>query len=391
MKKVNRTFYYLAFANLTFFLGNAIYILFPVFLKNLGASESMIGVLNNVDKILIIITSLAIASFVRVKNKILLLRAGYFILILAFLSYMLIDSLTWLILLIRIVNGIGFPIALIMGTTIVFDIVPIEDAAEAIGIYGVTGAISNAISPFFCEVLLSKGYSFYVLFMISVVLVFISLCVTFIMPKQPVSIDKSTQRAGFSHLFKNTKFLIISIATIIFGGGFGVIITYLPNFILETTTYKFSYFFITYIAVLILIRFKVIGRVSRINKEHLLMGIFIIGSLTFLFINFLFSVLMLFLIAVMYGLNHGILYPVLNSLSVGVVEEHDRGKANAMFSAFFNGGMMLFSFPLGFLIDFTGTYLAAFDVIAVSFLIGIIMIFVYSTRYGSITMAGTSS
>ena len=102
MKKVNRTFYYLAFANLTFFLGNAIYISFPVFLKNLGASESMIGVLNNVDKILIIITSLAIASFVRVKNKILLLRAGYFILILAFLSYMLIDSLTWLILLIRI-------------------------------------------------------------------------------------------------------------------------------------------------------------------------------------------------------------------------------------------------------------------------------------------------
>ncbi len=376
----------MAFANLTFFLGNAVYILFPVFLKNLGASESTIGVLNNVDKILIIFTSLGIASFLRIKNKILFLRIGYIILILAFSSYILIDSLTWFILLIRIINGVGFSIALIMGTTIVFDIVPIEDAAEAIGIYGVTGAISNAISPFFCELLLSQGYSFYVLFVISVVLVFISLCVTFIIPKQTISIDESTQRMGFFHLFRNTRFIIVSITTIIFGGGFGVIITYLPNFILDTTKYKFSYFFITYIAVLILIRFKIISQVSRVNKAHLLMGIFFIGALTFVFLNFLFSVFMLLIIAVMYGFNHGILYPVLNSLSVGVVEERDRGKANAMFSAFFNGGMMIFSFPLGFLIDFTGTYIAAFNVCAGSFIIGIILIFVYSIRYGSINM-----
>ena len=60
---------------------------------------------------------------------------------------------------------------MILGTSIIFEIVPMKEAAEAIGIYGVTGALSNAISPFFGEMLLSRGYPHQVIFTLSVLLV----------------------------------------------------------------------------------------------------------------------------------------------------------------------------------------------------------------------------
>ncbi len=46
---------------------------------------------------------------------------------------------------------------MVLGTTIVFESVPRERATEAIGIYGVTAAITNAASPFIGELLLAGG------------------------------------------------------------------------------------------------------------------------------------------------------------------------------------------------------------------------------------------
>ncbi len=173
MKKYKPIFYYVALANLIFFSGNSFYILFPIFLKQLGAPEAYIGFMYNADKLLVMFASIAIALFPRVKNKVIMIRTGYLILTITFISYLFISSLSWYIVLLRILHGIGFSIAMIYGTNIVFDIVPLEDAVEAIGIYGVTGAITNAISPYIGELLISKGYPFYYIFIISAILLFL--------------------------------------------------------------------------------------------------------------------------------------------------------------------------------------------------------------------------
>ncbi len=386
MKNIKPLYYYVALANLLFFLGNSFYIILPVFLKQLGASESFIGIINNADKILIILTSIGIASFVRVKNKIRVLRTGYIILIITFILYLLISSLSWNILWLRILHGIGFSIAMIFGTNLIFDIVPIENAVEAIGIYGITGAITNAVSPFIGELILSNGFSFYHIFIISSVLVLLSLCVTFIMPVPGYAAYKASinGQKGFIHLFRKGRFTLIMLVSMIFGGGFGVIITYLPNFILSSTGYRFSYFFISYIAVLIIIRFKILGKLSGFKINIILMISFIIGALMNLFMNFLYSILILIGLGIMYGLTHGVLFPILNTISISLVCEEDKSKANALYMAAFYGGMMVFSLSLGFLIDYTGTYLAAFDACALAFMIGIVLLSINAIKYGPI-------
>ena len=175
----------------------------------------------------------------------------------------------------------------------------------------------------------------------------------------------------------------MALVSMIFGGGFGVIVTYLPNFIRTTTSFKFSYFFLIYIAVLIIIRFTFIKQMGRINRKHLLMAVFAVGALMNLFLNFLDSIVMLVIVSVMYGITHGILYPVLNTILVSIVDAHDRGKANALFTASFNGGMMVFALSLGFLIDYRNSYLAAFNVCAVMFLVAVILVNA-ALRYGSL-------
>lgn len=384
MKRYNPLFYYLALANFLFFLGNSLYILLPVFLKNLGASESYIGIINNVDKVFIIISAVGIGSLMHGRDKIRLLRAGYLVLAVAFAMYLLVSSLTWMLLLIRVVHGIGFSLAMILGTSIIFDIVPIKDAAEAIGIYGITGALSNALSPFFGEMLLARGYSHYLIFALSVILVLMSLAITYRMPgtHHPKRSGAGESSKGSLHLLTNPRYLIMGLVTIIFGGGFGVIVTYLPNFIRTTTSYKFSYFFLIYICVLIIIRFTFIRTLSLTNRNVLLMAVFAVGALMNVLLNFLNSMGVLFLVSVMYGITHGILYPVLNTIMVSLVKPHDRGKANAIFTASFNGGMMIFALSLGFLIDHYKTYLAAFNVCAAMFAVAILLTVIFTVRYG---------
>jgi MFS family permease len=388
MKRYKPIFYYLALANFLFFLGNSLYILFPVYLKNLGASESYIGIMNNIDKVFIIIGSVSIASIMQGRDRIRMLRLGYLILLVAYASYLLISSLTWFILAIRILHGIGFSVAMILGTTIVFDIVPMEDAAEAIGLYGITGALSNALSPFVGEMLLARGYSHQLIFFLSVVLVGLSMCITFLLPRgdlhDPDSCELSTR--GSLHLLADRRFFLMTVVGIIFGGGFGVIITYLPNFIRTTTPFKFSIFFMTYIAILVIIRFTFMRIVNRFNRIILIMLACAVGALMNLCLNVLYSVAVLIAVSIMYGITHGILYPVLNATMVGLVAPCDRGKANALFTATFNGGMMLFALSLGFLIDHTGTYLSAFNFCVVAFLAALPILWIVRSRHGGLDL-----
>ena len=384
MKKYNSLFYYLASANLLFFLGNSSYILLPIFLKNLGASESYIGVMNNIDKVMVVISSVSIGYIIQGKDRIKFLRIGYITLMIAFSSYLLISSLTPLILLIRILQGVGFSIAMILGYTIVFDIVSMENATEAIAIYGVTGALCNALSPFFGELLLTAGYSHSLIFFLTVILVTLSLCITFIMPRAPVQTKTITKirSRGVFHLFADVKFSAVAIASTIFGGAFGVIITYLPNFVRSTTSYKFSYFFLIFTAVLILIRFTFFRIINRFNKYSLVIIVFFVGAAMNFLLNFLYSFVIFVIISICYGITHGVLFPVLNTLTVSIVREHDKDKANAMFMAFFYGGMVVFALTLGFLIDYFNTYLAAFNVCGVAFLAGGFMMLILNVKHG---------
>lgn len=370
MKRFPKVFYYMSLANLLFFLGNSFFILLPIFLKNLGASESYIGFMNNVDKVLIIISSVIIGAIINKWDRILLLRVGYALLVVTFMLYLLVSSIAWTIAPIRILHGIGFSLVLILGTTVIFDMISPDRAAEAIGIFGVTGAISLAVSPVVGEILLRRGVSHYVLFIISAALVTGSLILSFMLPRRSETRSAlPLESKGFFGLYHSGEYRTYTIVTLIFGGGFGIIITYLPNFIRSASGYSYSYFFVVYIAVLMIIRLAFIRIFMRADVRLLLAGALVAGAVMNVSFNLPLSMGLLTFTGILYGISHGVLYPLLNVQMVGMVAEGDRGRSNALFTAAFNGGVMLFAFVFGFIIDATGTYRIAFNACACAFVI----------------------
>ena len=154
------------------------------------------------------------------------------------------------------------------------------------------------------------------------------------------------------------------LATFIFGGGFGIIITFLPNFIRTDTALNYSWFFVTYTAVLIVIRLFFMRCIAAAPMDLLVAAVFGVGAIMNMLLNFPGTVGWLMTVGVLYGITHGVLYPVLNAHVVNFAPQQERGSANAAFSAVFNGGMMVFAFCLGFVIDYCGEYPAAFNICA---------------------------
>ncbi|MBN1533155.1 MAG: MFS transporter [Spirochaetes bacterium] len=383
MKRFSPIFYRLALANFLFFMGNSLFILFPVYLKSLGAPESFIGFMNGIDKIFIIAAAAAIGTLMQGRDPVKLLRLGYCVCAVAFASYMTITEASWLVLPVRMLHGIGFSLSMILGTTIIFGSVKMEDAVEAIGLYGITGAITNALSPFLGETLVAYGCPYRFVFLLAALLVLASLGITFFIHPAGGHAPGAPRRAsGAVRLLGDRRFLMVSVTTLIFGGIFGVIITYLPNYVRASTDYRFSWFFITYIAVLVAIRFTLLRAVNRTNRSALIMAAFGAGVMTCLILNCIRYFPLFLMTGVLYGITHGVLYPVMNTVTVSIVPEHDRGGANALFTAFFSGGSMVFSFGLGHLIDYTGTYLAAFNFCAAAGGVAMAIIAAATLRYG---------
>ncbi|MCX7679978.1 MAG: MFS transporter [Spirochaetes bacterium] len=371
MKSFPPIYYYTALANFLFFLANSFFILFPLYLKDLGASESYIGLMNSIDKVFVVFGSFFIGTIIHQFNRIKFLRFGYAILCVAFFLYLFIHSISILIPFVRIIHGIGFTIAMIVGTTIVFESVSVHRSTEAIGLFGVTGALANALSPFFGEFLLSKGITHHTIYCISVILIFIAFAITFFMVRLHPEFhnENNVQFEGIFRLFKDAHYRLYALASFVFGGGFGIIITFLPNFVRRNTDLNFSIFFVVYISILIVIRFTALRSIERAEKKNLIAAIFVIGAIMNIMVNWMHSLFMLTFVGILYGITHGVLYPVLNAHLVNLVANSDRGKSNAIFTALFNGGMMVFSFTGGFIIDYMNSYIAAFNFSALMFII----------------------
>lgn len=379
MLKFNAEFYKITAANFLFFIGFSFFILFPVFLKDIGATESFIGIMNGFDKISIIVTAFFIGAFIAGRNRLLILRTGYVIMIIVSLLHLFITDPTVLIALIRIAHGAGFAVAITLVTTMIFETVPSHRAASAIGIFGITGAMSGAISPLAAETLLNYGYTFDAIFILSALSISAALGLSFFIKIDPP--DKKPESdpaaAGIISLIKIKRVIPIAAVTFIFGGGFGIIITFFPNFILTTTELAFSSFFLSYITTLILVRVVLVDTFAPGGKKELIVTAFATGSAMFFIFYFLDNLTVLLLAGAMYGIAHGILYPVLNTYMVEAAGFENRERSNSLYIAMFNAGMMAFSASLGFAVDAAGSYMPAFFTAGGIFILAIIVTSVF--------------
>ncbi|HWP35360.1 MAG TPA: MFS transporter, partial [Thermodesulfobacteriota bacterium] len=148
------------------------------------------------------------------------------------------------------------------------------------------------------------------------------------------------------------------------GGAFGATVTFVPV-AARAAGLAFAPFFVAYSATLILTRL-VGGRiVDRPDRSRVLAPFLLVGAAALALVAVATGRLPLAVPGLLFGLAHGVLYPVMSALAIDLARPEHRGRAVGLFSLAFSAGANLLVMLYGLAADRWG-YGAMFAAAAAS-------------------------
>ena len=365
-----RDFVLICFANLFIFLGFQMTLpTLPLFVKELGGSDQLIGVIVGVFTFSALLFRPYAGQALETKGRrfVYMLGLGIFVLSVGTMGF--ITSILLLII-IRIIQGIGWGFSTTATGTIATDLIPPKRRGEGMGYFGLSGNIALAFGPALGLTLVGK-ISFISLFLICATLGFVALLLssTIRYKKVETSPDKTTTLKF--DIFEKTALqpsLLLFFITVTFGG----IATFLPVYTLEKNVTGIESYFLVYALFLMLSR-TFAGKIYD-NKGHTY--VFPPGTILIIIAMFLLAWLpnttVLLIAASLYGLGFGSVQPALQAWAVDKAANNRKGMANATFFSFFDVGVGLGAILFGqlaFIFGYQSIYLTSAGSVFISLLI----------------------
>lgn len=330
-----RNFIFLWFSNFFFFLTVAFFHMFPNYLTKLGASKTYIGSimgLVNFIQIFLILLYRNKVDYVN-KKKILLYIAGLSCLVyVGFYFFANLYTIPFLRLLQGFVISIGFP----FGMAFAIDIIPKDKMVGMLGIFGISGAISNFFGPYLTEII-NKHFPFKYVFLMSSLSSLLWLFCLSLTKRSEIKAEKKEYEENAPVKLYLHKIPI----AILFGALFSSLFFFISDYAEKLEIAPISIFFQAYTISLLAIRLLLNKKLNQWTKKSIIITGFLIGTLALfngIMLKFYHSVYLLALIGLFYGSAHGLLYPTINALFVDVTP-HRSGKATLIFIVFLNVGL----------------------------------------------------
>lgn len=332
-----RDFVLICFANLFIFLGFQMTLpTLPLFVKELGGSDQMIGLIVGVFTFSALLFRPYAGQALETKGRRFVFLFGLAIFILSLGTMGFITSIFFLIV-IRVIQGIGWGFSNTATGTIATDLIPPKRRGEGMGYFGLSGNLALAFGPGLGLALVGK-ISFTTLFLISAglgLMAFI-LSSTIRYKKVEESPDKTTT-VKFD-IFEKTAVkpsLLLFFITVTFGG----IATFLPVYAIEKDVSGIEIYFLVYAAFLLISR-TFAGRIYD-QKGHPYVfppGVILI-FVAMILLAWLPSTTVLLIAAALYGMGFGSVQPALQAWAVDEAADNRKGMANATFFSFFDLGV----------------------------------------------------
>lgn len=316
----------------------------PIYVSQHSGSSSDIGLIVGLFSISALLirpfTGVALDTLGRKK----LLFIGVFICLVAIGSYYWTTSIT-MILLIRIIHGVGWGISSSAYATIASDLVPSTRRGEGLGYFGIAFVLSGALGPLL-GILLINSYGSSMLFAFSAIITFLSLVLLLLITEPTLEVATITKHSSslLSKLIEKTS-ILPSFFMLILGMIFGGIISFITLYGTEVGIENMGWFFLVNALGSFLVR-PFSGRLFD-KKGHLYV---ILPSVLFVFVgvillSYVSSILNLMVAALFYGIGVGALQPALQAWTINRAASNRRGVANATFYSAFDvgigGGAML--------------------------------------------------
>ncbi len=254
------------------------------------------------------------------------------------LGFAFVDSVGPLAALLRGLHGMSWTLVFNAGMTLTTMIAPPGRMAQAIGIYGSTNLISNALAPAVAEPLMNVvGYRPVFAGAAAVALVAWWLGLRLQVPPREPGPRQPVSLVG---LLRRPHVRALTIVVALSGVALGVMFTFHQPFALQLGMTHVSGFFIGYTAGALLVRIGGGRLVDRIgHRRAMVWSLVLYGAVTAAMS--LLTPGRLAPLGFLFGLAHGTFFPASLALAVSGTEPVARGHVLALLNGALMGGMML--------------------------------------------------
>jgi MFS family permease len=258
----------------------------------------------------------------------------------------------------RLLHGIALGVASTATGTIVAQIIPDSRRGEGIGYYSMSTLLSAAIGPFL-GILLSHNANFTIIFIFNLILGVIIFVISIFVNEPEHKFCKQDQiNAGRSFKISNFlefKAIPISIVSLVIGFSYSGVMTFISVYSTQIHLVEAASFFFLVYAVVSLASRPFSGRLFDVKGANTVvypcLFIFALGMLLFSQAN---HGITLLLAGAMFGLGYGNYMSCSQAIAIQLTEPHRYGLAISTFFIFFDLGLGVGPFLLGFLVPFTG-------------------------------------
>lgn len=335
----SKDYIFLMIANFFLFFASCLLLpVLPVYLKQNGVNDFQIGIVAAVfyatSMLMRIFTSRMSAQ---VGKKILLVFA-MFVFTFSMVGYYLLTGLTMIIIL-RLVQGIGFGASTTLYGSTVASIIPNEKMGEGMGFFGLGISIAYVLGPCLGAAAVSQTYFKWV-FLLAAFLALVSIFLTHYIKadhsEQPM--EKQTENSRWLSEIIEPKVIYESVFILLLGLLMSSCDTYIVLYAKQINVENiFVYFIVTTIAEMSTRMFS--GKLyDKKGMNVLIVPGAIIGLISCIIVAHATNMLMICIFAMFYGAAMGMIFPVLEANAMKKVSPERRIAANATFYNFLDIG-----------------------------------------------------
>lgn len=310
-----------------------------------------------------------------------LLYIGTLIYFLLTFAYFFVHSVV-LLLILRLVHGLGFGIAATASGTLAGAIVPSSRRGEGIGYYALSVTLSSAVGPFL-SMFLYRTSGFYSLIWLSALLLFIALVGIFFIHVEKTtdssnSVDnKVHKKFAWSNYFEKEA-LPISLIAFLIGISYSSILSFMDAYARNIHLSEAASFFFLVYAITVLLSRPITGRVfDGFGDNFVMYPTYLFFALGLLLIGFAHSGWMLLLAAIFIGLGYGSFSPFGQAIAIRNSEALRLGITTSTFFGFMDMGVGFGPFILGMFMPLLGYRNLYFASAILALLIAVIYHFVH--------------
>lgn len=362
----------------------------PSFVLDLHGSEADIGLVLGIFAFTALLSRPFAGRMVDQFGCKIVALAGCLVYAIAPLLYIFSTSVP-VLLVVRMFHGLGISFFGTAGTTWVANMVPPTRRAEAMGLYSNASQVGIAIAPLLGAMIHDAG-GYAVLFVVAALVALAGIALISPAREERTSEAGSARASSFSQALGRRDVMTMTFTLMTAAATWGLLTGFLPIYVLQRNAGQSAMFFTVYAAATVFLRL-VIGPISDRLGRRVIIGPALLGmAVIMMLFTQMSSALVLYVLAALYALSFGIVYPTLGAFLVDVVPGNVRGSAIGVFTAGFDMGVMVGSTLGGMLAEALGLE-ATFVAIGLLCLVGVAVFWTGTKEPGNApipTMGGES-